>query len=277
MLYNTDLHYALAEGNLKNSPNSKGGVYLVMFRVLKKNDNVLVYNYVYYNKLFINSLLYYLTNKTDFAYSYLFKEWGDFLCFIDKNLFGENFKGDNIFFNEYFKDHYKSDTKNVSNNEFLAFYDQVKKLSFAIDQNELPHLIKLGVIKKYKDFFIKISSSFENDLKDIHSDYYNIDLYLLRDCLFVVKDLTSILHTLRSLGFQVTKGPENLRQRLNSMSSFLSCIDDDYRQNLYKYQINDNNISIDYKLPRSKFSFKNIHMNLGNVKYYSTVSTEKKR
>jgi len=57
MLYNTDLHYALAEGNLKNSPNSKGGVYLVMFRVLKKNDNVLVYNYVYYNKLFINSLL----------------------------------------------------------------------------------------------------------------------------------------------------------------------------------------------------------------------------
>lgn len=40
------------------------GVYLVVFRMLKKdNNNVLVYNYIYYNPIFYNILISYLLSE----------------------------------------------------------------------------------------------------------------------------------------------------------------------------------------------------------------------
>lgn len=52
------------------------------------------------------------------------------------------------------------------------------------------------------------------------------------------------------------------------MNSFLCCLDEDYRNNLSKHHLN--RIYNDYILHNSKFSFKNIHKNLGNIRLYST-------
>ena len=60
------------------------------------------------------------------------------------------------------------------------------------------------------------------------------------------------------------------------MDNYLSNFDLDYRNNLfyhnrYHYNYNNKNISKPILLlPRDKFSFNNIHMNLGPVRWYST-------
>jgi hypothetical protein len=51
------------------------------------------------------------------------------------------------------------------------------------------------------------------------------------------------------------------------MNSFLSCLDDDFRYNLFKYNqyhIDKGNISPSLNLPQDLFNFENIHKNLGD-------------
>lgn len=56
-LYSATLHNALAHGRLiDNVADTKVDVYLIVFRV-KKDNNRLVYNHVYYPDIFTNSLL----------------------------------------------------------------------------------------------------------------------------------------------------------------------------------------------------------------------------
>lgn len=53
------------------------------------------------------------------------------------------------------------------------------------------------------------------------------------------------------------------------MTSLLSSIDVDYRNSLYchnNYHVRFGTIGNIYDLPKSKFSFNNVHMNIGNIK-----------
>lgn len=96
------MHKAILEGFYK----SDSGVYLVVFRVLNKNSNVIVYNYIYYLDVFINSLLYFLLRKNNLVY----REWGDYFSILDNRL-GEgddieevknvNYIIGNIYFNDF--------------------------------------------------------------------------------------------------------------------------------------------------------------------------------
>src|SRR5436853_1961404 len=61
-------------------------VYLVTFRLLKKDSNEIVYNYISYPNIFSNSLVGHLILKSGFSSSFLFKEWGDFCAIIDNSL-----------------------------------------------------------------------------------------------------------------------------------------------------------------------------------------------
>ena len=49
------------------------GVYLVMFRVLNYEQNIIVYNYIYYPHCFFNCFLEYLKYRNN-SYSYAIKE-----------------------------------------------------------------------------------------------------------------------------------------------------------------------------------------------------------
>ena len=88
---------------------SDSGVYQVVFRVLNKNSNVLVYNYIYYPDVFIDSVLYYLLRKNNFKNSFIYREWGDYLSVLynrlgEGNDIEEVKKVNNIIGNNYFKD-----------------------------------------------------------------------------------------------------------------------------------------------------------------------------
>jgi hypothetical protein len=72
-IYSVDLHNALNKGVISEE-DKKDGVYLVMFRVLKKGSNILIYNNVYYPNMFVRSLIEYLVTKKNFKHSFLFKE-----------------------------------------------------------------------------------------------------------------------------------------------------------------------------------------------------------
>ena len=80
VFYDAVLHNALLMGSLLNINSDKDnnsdnrGVYLVVFRRLKKDSNVIVYSYIYYPEIFTNSILGYLIFKSNFKSSFLFKE-----------------------------------------------------------------------------------------------------------------------------------------------------------------------------------------------------------
>jgi hypothetical protein len=123
--------------------------------------------------------------------------------------------------------------------------------------------ISLCANKQYKEI-IELIGVHELSVGELSSD-----IYLLKDCLFIVKDIESLLMELKEKGFVVNKGTKGKREQLNSLSSFLGCLDGDYRQNLYNLQsqgVQSGYIPHGLQLARSKYSFKNVHMNMGNVK-----------
>jgi len=103
------------------------------------------------------------------------------------------------------------------------------------------------------------------------------NIYFLKDCLVVVKDKDGLINSLKDKGYKIDIGFKEMRYQLNTMSGFLYGIDSDFRYGLYKNQIlkiQDNIISPQFKLSKSKYSFTNIHFNIGkSMKYYSTVRT----
>jgi hypothetical protein len=58
-IYTPGLHLALMQGKYPEHMDVSIGIYLVMFRVFRteKNGNILIYNYIYYPEVFVNSLL----------------------------------------------------------------------------------------------------------------------------------------------------------------------------------------------------------------------------
>lgn len=84
--YTPELHNALVSSTLKDK---SGGIYLLCFRVLKKGGNIVIYNYIYYPRIFVNSLLNYLLTKRSFLTSIVFKEWGDYITILDQEILND--------------------------------------------------------------------------------------------------------------------------------------------------------------------------------------------
>ena len=91
--------------------------------------------------------------------------------------------------------------------------------------------------------------------------------------LFVVQDKETLLKNISSKGYTVSQGPKPWRGQINSINNFLNYLDVDYRNSLYNHSIlhyskgNLDNSWKDETLTKEHFSFRNIHQNLGNVKW----------
>ena len=91
--------------------------------------------------------------------------------------------------------------------------------------------------------------------------------------LFVVNDKTALLKNISDKGYIITQGPPAWRGQINSMNSFLNYLDTNYRNSLYNHSIlhyskgNLDNSWKDETLTKKHFSFRNIHQNLGNVRW----------
>ena len=176
----------------------------------------------------------------------------------------------------------------IGYNTFLATdwestFRIINKLTYICDYNLMFKLIDLATKKDYKKFAMEIFNSIDNyeklfnNLKDVEVEKsFNI----INGCVFVVKDLNLFIQNLRAKGLLVNCGPQPQRGQVNSITNFLSCLDQDFRRVLYNhnnYHVRSGNIDRRFLLTRDKFSFKNIHLNIGRVHYYSTSVRSVKR
>jgi hypothetical protein len=86
--------------------------------------------------------------------------------------------------------------------------------------------------------------------------------------LFVVQDKETLLKSISDKGYNVNQGPKQWRGHINSTSSFLNYLDTNYRNSLYNHSIlHYSNNNMDKILTKEHFSFRNIHQNLGNIRW----------
>lgn len=98
------------------------------------------------------------------------------------------------------------------------------------------------------------------DSLDIRSNANNIVFRFI----FLVKDLKSLLRKLEDLN--VNAGVQSLRAELNLRQHNLSLFDRGFRNSLL-YNVQEFAPTVE----RKNFNFKNIHVNLGHVRSYSTL------
>jgi hypothetical protein len=160
--------------------------------------------------------------------------------------------------------------------KYLEFVDRSKKFVTIINNNDMPYLLYLllnndsvkFLMSVYQSEVIKNDECYTNNLTD--------DVNLLNKCLFIVKDINVFINKVKEdvnrnrdedNEIIVTEGPTRFRGQVSSISSFLYSLDKDFRDNLYghnRFHIKRRNISYENIIPKSSFSFQNIHENLGN-------------
>jgi len=96
-------------------------------------------------------------------------------------------------------------------------------------------LIDLGVKKDLFKFFSTVFNKWKNEF--LQQLKIPTDMYILKNCLFVLRDMNVTLNNLRNMGYIVDKGPKTCRDPLNSRSSFLNCVDEQYRTCLYNLHL----------------------------------------
>lgn len=298
---NPKLQKALQSGSFNNdrslSKDNKG-IYLIMFRVLNNNSNVLVYNYLYYPIEFMECLKYYLIYKDKSNHPF-FKEWGDYLSIIDPRLFDKVFISD---FDGFFEGEYKYKNSNHNNlllsyeidyiyNKLLYLYNLdvksisdifnlINRLIYLTNVNDMPNLLDLAYKKNYFKFMFEIlgqdiCNAIRNKIILPNDEEYANSISIINGCLFIVNDLNLFLNSIKDKGLNVNGGPQRYRSQVNSINSFLNCFDTDFRNSIYNHnQIHiKKGLNNKLYLGRNLFTFNNIHMNMGSVRWYSTYKS----
>ena len=164
----------------------------------------------------------------------------------------------------------------------------------SVANSSIKFLIKKVLEKDYKNLllFILKSMKLRLDKYNYDTEYaelffkfekYFLDKYNLLDrMIFVTSDLEGLIRDLNNElgdGIEVNQGPQKWRGQINYLNFIINKIDSDFRYSMCRhneYHVSNRTIPENYLLGKSKFSFKNIHLNLGNVRYYSTKSHKPK-
>lgn len=246
------------------------GLYMVMFNKLYiKDEEVLIYNYVKYNPCFGGPLLSYIFEcHKGYMRNGMWKDIDLKLFCINKEIIdGINSKW---IIDDYNEDNLKVNLENLffdnlSIVETLYLGNECKPLVKNLE--EMKNLLYMTYNKelKYRDLFytnfIKdiIKKNFITGLSNNKNKHENV----LFNVVYIVDDLSSFIN---KLGFlKINSGPQKWRGQINSLSSTLAVIDEGFRSSMYQYTLNKGYTGLN----RSHFSFKNIHMNLGSVRWYS--------
>ena len=84
-----------------------------------------------------------------------------------------------------------------------------------------------------------------------------------------------LIISIKNRNYNINAGPQAHRGRVNSINNKLSILDMEYRKNLYNhnnYHVSTGSVSPRLRLNKEKFSFNNIHMNIGSVRWSTTFS-----
>lgn len=283
-LLSSDLERALETGkyNMVKETGCKyyKGIYLLKIKKLK-SDGSLIYNYIHYNSMFNDLLLVYIYVRL--RTSNLTKdEINSNLFLVDSELSFDNFTylddSINIFNNDlsYIVDSIK---ENFENKLIGDLYNILFKLNFRISNSDIVDVIKLENKNMYYDIIKKLYKNIVDINNDDILDYNNNENFykyiksktfnLVDNCIIVTKDLDKLLNILND-NVKITQGLKSNRGQVNNLSHTLSMLDLDFRNTIYyhyRYHKIEHYLNVNKPLERSKFSFKNIHMNLGSVRY----------
>lgn len=83
----------------------------------------------------------------------------------------------------------------------------------------------------------------------------------------IVEDLKLFVNSIEKKGFQINAGHQKWRGQVSYISNKSSCLDSYFINSLYNNLVYHSGLII--AIPKARFSFKNIHMNLGNIKWFS--------
>lgn len=147
-------------------------------------------------------------------------------------------------------------------------YEKIGELiKFLCQKNEINILKTLN-----KDISIEQLEEYISSLEKKH--IYN---YISR-FIFIVSDLDSFINSIqKTTDSRVNQGPQKSRGNNNYISYILSRVDKSFRDSMYNHNriyvesINNTQDKHNRSIPKSCFSFKNIHINLGKVRWYSTT------
>jgi hypothetical protein len=291
-LISHDLHNLLLNGfRLKRDreiSKEETGIYLVVFKSIKvKGEDVLIYRYIKYPYIFYDTL-----------YSYIVKESSSLVITNDKSV-----GVDYLFVMRYFfenRDQLTSEIKKVSDmfkhkslyNNTRGIYprniiDMCKMLlqgcPVFLNDRDICEVIKLISEKKFYEVVVKLVELYDfykneteglkilsEKLRKPKLDNYNF----LGRLVFITDDLDSLIKDLQEpFNGKVNQGPQKWRGQSDSLSHVIDSIDNDFRKSLNRhnqYHVNNGNIPRNSLIGRSKFSYQNVHLNIGNVRWYST-------
>ena len=290
-LISNDLHNVLLTSKLENSTNTiskNNGIYVVAVRLLNQENRTLIYNYIYYPSIFIETWVAFLLFRN--INSLRFNQWGDTFVIINQDLINNSATLKFPIVEEGLGARFRLNSESeavralhyISNNylhanveQFINVFNQLNYI--CSDTNELVNLLTLGFNKEYKAYFNHLLKSLNREI--ILDDNPNLEhvkdddkLNITNTSIYMVNDINCFVKTLNK-NFSVNEGPQKWRGQINSMNGILSTMDIDYRNSLYNhnnFHVRNNTIHRNYSLPRSSFSFRNIHMNIGNVRWHST-------
>lgn len=151
-----------------------------------------------------------------------------------------------------------------------------KNLTYVSNYEKMTYLLDNSFNKNYYQYSKIIYNTICPDKFTNKKIYFNNDVKLanpFNKLLFVVKDKETLLKNISDKGYNVNQGSQQWRGQINSINSFLNYLDVDYRKSLYnhsKLHYSKGNIDKSWKdeiLTKEHFTFRNIHQNIGNVKW----------
>lgn len=296
-LINITLWNYLQYGHIHRLYNSlrktkDGSLYVVVFNKLKnKKDGkyTLIYNYRKYSSIFIESLLlYFIKENKDSFLSDNFTIGSGLLFFIQDELLKEynlhniDMRIEPVYLNTNTKNYLINKPKHIID-IFKLIMDQ-NTAGVSIDK--MVDIIKhsdLNYEKNYEKLIEILSEEGKFHLNKkmfygIHNRLVEKKIYnTLTRFIFVVNDLESLKNILKSLGFKdVNEGSQSFRGCGSYINKIATALDDDWRECLYRHYLffeKNHQVSQGRKhLSYSKFSYKNIHINLGYDRWYSTAT-----
>lgn len=179
-----------------------------------------------------------------------------------------NSKQDNLILKSIVHEKYILDIKSlVEFSNSLTYVSNYEKMTLLLDNS---------FNKNYYEYSKIIYDIICSDKFTNKKVFFNDNVKLtnpFNKLLFVVKDKEALLKNISDKGYNVNQGPQQWRGQINSINSFLNYLDVDYRKSLYnhsKLHYSKSNLLATFKdetLTKEHFSFRNIHQNLGNVKW----------
>lgn len=162
--------------------------------------------------------------------------------------------------------------------DYSEMADLLKKLVVISDNSVIPGLVDSAFIKNYGQFYSLLhrESPVYHSILEANTISKNININIFKSSIFVVRDLSKFIEDINnkcSKKYSVNDGIQRWRGQTNSMQNFVNLFDNDFRKSLYSkawYHKRNETWIGDFKwesLPKSNYSYVNVHMNKGNVNY----------